>query len=284
MRAATAADRNGDRGEQVRSAQRAIPRSTIAAAIALLVASSALADTAPASVSDIEACVARNLPNRSGTLSFAVRAWDRAGTSVDSRAELFWLRHPNGLSNVLLRLSEPEDTRGTSVLVVQNLERDPDLYVYLPELSKVKRVRKGRLRGPLFGTDFSYEDFERVQGIAQKTKVMRLADQHLLERPVWALEVRPSSGDSAYDRIVTLVDQSYCLPLRMDFYASGKLRKVLTSDPTKVRKEGDHYVPYSFVMQDVRDETRTVVTIERARIDPGLDEEIFTASALLPGH
>jgi hypothetical protein len=284
MRAATAADRSGDRGEQVRSAQRAIPRSTIAAAIALLVASSAHADTASSSVSDIEACVARNLPNRSGTLSFAVRAWDRSGNSVDSRAELFWLRHPNGLSNVLLRLSEPEDTRGTSVLVVQNLEGDPDLYVYLPELSKVKRVRKRRLRGPLFGTDFSYEDFERVQGIAQKTKVVRLADQRLLERPVWALEVRPSSDNSSYERIVTLIDQSYCLPLRMDFYAAGKLRKVLTSDPAKVRKEGDHYVPYSFVMQDVRDETRTVVTIERARIDPGLDEEIFTASALLPSH
>ena len=271
----------------MQTSQRVIPTTAVALCAALLVASSALAGAGAGetSVSEIEACVARNLPNRSGTLSFAVRAWDRSGGPVDSRAELLWLRHPNGLSNVLLRLSEPEDTRGTSVLVVQNLERDPDLYVYLPELSKVKRVRKRRLRGPLFGTDFSYEDFERVQGIARKTKVERLADQRLEERPVWVLEVRPSSDDSSYERIVTLVDQTYCLPLRMEFYAAGgKLRKVLTSDPAKVQKEGDHYVPYSFVMRDVRDETRTVVTIERARIDPGLDEEIFTASALLPSR
>ena len=268
--------------------QRSTGRSVVGLAAALFVVfavSPARADDARTSVSEIEACVARNLPDRSGTLNFAVRAWDRSGAPVDSRAELLWLRHPDGLSSVLLRLSEPEDTKGTSVLVVQNLERDPDLYLYLPELSKVKRVRKRRLRGPLFGTDFSYEDFERVQGIAQKTKVERLEDRRLGDRPVWALEVNPNSKDSAYERIVTLVDQTYCLPLQMDFYAAGdRLRKVLTSDPAMVRKEGDHYVPYSFVMRDVRDETRTVVTIERARIDPGLDEEIFTASALVPTH
>ena len=79
------------------------------------------------SVRDIEACVASNLPERSGTMEFSVRAWDRSGDAENSRAELLWLRHPDGLSSVLLRLSEPADTRGTSVLVIQNLERDPDL-------------------------------------------------------------------------------------------------------------------------------------------------------------
>jgi hypothetical protein len=263
------------------SSQHALRKTALALALALGVAAPVRADGA--TVSEIEACVSSNLPDRSGTLSFAVRAWDRGGDAVDSRAELFWLRHPNGLSNVLLRLSEPEDTAGTAVLVVQNLERDPDLYVYLPELSKVKRVRKRRLRGSLFGTDFSYEDFERVQGLARKTAVERLDDRRLEGRPVWTLALRPD--DSAYERIVTWVDQAYCLPLRMEFYAAGgKLRKLLTSDPAKVRREGDHYVPYSFVMRDLRDETRTVVTIERARIDPGLDAEILTASALSPGR
>jgi hypothetical protein len=237
------------------------------------------------SVRDIEACVARNLPERSGTMEFSVRAWDRSGDAANSRAELLWRRNPDGLSSVLLRLSEPADTRGTSVLVIQHLERDSDLYVYLPELSKVKRVRKRRLRGPLFGTDFSYEDFERVQGLAQKTQVERLADRQLAERRVWTLEVHPNPKDSDYERIITLVDQVYCLPLRMEFYGAGdKLRKVLTSDPARVRKEGDHYVPYAFEMNDVRDETRTVVTIDRVGIDPHLDAEIFTASALLPSH
>jgi outer membrane lipoprotein-sorting protein len=218
-------------------------------------------------------------------MKFSVRAWDRSGDAANSRAELLWLRNPDGLSSVLLRLSEPADTRGTSVLVIQHLERDPDLYVYLPELSKVKRVRKRRLRGPLFGTDFSYEDFERVQGLAQKTRVERLADRQLAERRVWTLEVHPNPKDSDYERIITLVDQEYCLPLRMEFYGAGdKLRKVLTSDPARVRKEGDHYVPYAFEMNDVRDETRTVVTIDHVGIDPQLDAEIFTASALLSTH
>ena len=246
----------------------------------LLVCSAGSAET---TVQDIEACVARNLPERSGTLRFAVRAWERDGGHVDSRAELLWLRDPAGLSRVLLRLSEPEDTKGTSVLVLQNALRDPDLYVYLPELSKVKRVRKRQLRGPLFGTDFSYEDFERVQGLARKTTVVRLADQHVGERSVYALEIRPERRDSDYERIVTLVDKEFCLPLRMEFYADGgQLRKELTSDPTSIRREGDHYIPYSFVMRDLRDETMTMIRIEHVGIDPGLVAETFTSNALIP--
>ncbi len=227
--------------------------------------------------------MARNLPERSGVLRFAVTAWERDGGHVESRAELLWLRDPAGLSRVLLRLSEPEDTKGTSVLVVQNEVRDPDLYVYLPELSKVKRVRKRQLRGPLFGTDFSYEDFERVQGLARKTTVDRLADRRVSGRSVWTLEIQPNSKDSDYERIVTLVDKEFCLPLRMEFYANhDRLRKVLTSDPASIRQEGDHYVPYSFVMRDLRDKTMTMVRIEHVGIDPGLAAETFTASALIP--
>ena len=240
----------------------------------------ALADV---TASDVEDCISRNLPEESGVLEFSVRVRDREGGFTDSAAELLWIRPgEGGLSRVVLRVTRPEKTRGTSVLMIEREGDDPDLFVYLPAISKVKRVRKSRLKGALFGTDFSYEDFERVQGLAQKTEVEKKEDFDLDGRPVWVLEARPSDrGSSEYSRIVTYVDQEFCLPLRMEFvdWKQG-LRKVLSSDPAGVRREGTRFLPADFVMRDLRDGTETQVTVHSVDIDPGLAEEQFTKQAL----
>ncbi len=232
--------------------------------------------------SDVEACVSRNLPEASGVLDFSLRVRDREGGFTDSAAELRWIRPEEGLSRVVLRVTQPEKTRGTSVLVVEREDDDPDLFVYLPAISKVKRVRKSRLKGSLFGTDFSYEDFERVQGLAQKTSVELKGDFELDGRTTWVLEARPENRKSSeYSRIVTYVDQEFCLPLRMEFVDwKQDLRKVLSSDPSGVRRDGSRFLPAGFVMRDLRDRTETQVTVRSFVIDPELPENQFTRQAL----
>jgi outer membrane lipoprotein-sorting protein len=239
----------------------------------------ALAET---DVEAVEQCVSRNLPEESSVVDFSVRVRDREGGFTDSGAQLLWRRPGEGLSRMVLRITEPEKTRGTAVLVVEREDEDPDLYVYLPELSKVKRVRKSRLEGSLFGTDFSYEDFERVQGLAQRTELRLLEDFELGDRKVWVLEARPDpDAKSEYSRVLTYVDQEYCLPLRMEFVdRPQRLRKVLDSDPALVRREEDRFVPAEFVMRDLRDGTETRLTVRSLAIDPGLAEEQFTRQAL----
>ncbi|MDJ0849982.1 MAG: outer membrane lipoprotein-sorting protein [Myxococcota bacterium] len=248
---------------------------------ALLLALPGLA-WAEVDASDVEECVSRNLPEESGVLDFSLRVRDREGGFTESAAELLWIRPGEGLSRVVLRVTQPEKTRGTSVLVVEREDDDPDLFVYLPAISKVKRVRKGRLKGSLLGTDFSYEDFERVQGLAQKTHVELTDDFEVDGRPVWVLEARPEDRRSSeYSRIVTYVDQEFCLPLRMEFVDwKQQLRKVLSSDANGVRRDGPRFLPSGFVMRDLRDRTETQVTVRSIAIDPGLAEDQFTKQAL----
>lgn len=231
---------------------------------------------------DVEACVARNLPDESGALDFAVRVRDREGGSTRSAAQLLWRRAEGGLSQILLRITEPEKTRGTSVLVVERADADPEVFVHLPELSSVKRVSKGRLRGSLFGTDFSYEDFERLHGLAPKTRIELREDFRVDERDVWVLDARPDpEAKSDYSRVITYVDRRYCLPLRMEFVdRRGELRKVLSTDVGAIRAEGARFVPSRFLMRDLRDRTETEVTVRKVEMDPGLSEQQFTKQAL----
>ena len=233
-------------------------------------------------VDAVEACVARNLPSTSGAFDFSVSKQDREGGVTDSGARLLWRRGEDGLSRVVLRITEPEKTAGTSVLLVERAEEDPELFVYLPASSKVRRVRKSRLRGSLFGTDFSYEDFERLQGLAAVPRIELLQDAELDGRAVWVLDARPQDRKaSEYSRVLSYVDQEYCLPLRMEFVDwKGELRKLLLGDPDRVRREGGRYLPEAFVMRDLRDRTETRVVVREIEIDPGLSEEQFTKQAL----
>ena len=54
------------------------------------------------------------------------------------------------------------------VLLLEKKDRMPDQFMYLPELRKVRRVTKRSVAGSMFGTDFSYEDFERFQARMDK--------------------------------------------------------------------------------------------------------------------
>jgi hypothetical protein len=251
-------------------------------AAVLLVLPCLVAAAGQPSVEDIEECVARNLPEASGTLDFAVRAVDREGGSTDSGAQLLWRRGEDGLSRVVLRITEPAKTAGTSVLMREQEDDDPELFVYLPATKKVKRVRKSRLRGSLFGTDFSYEDFERIQGLADVPRLELREDFELEGRQVWVLEARPEDRKSSeYSRVISYVDQEYCLPLRMEFVDwKGSLRKVMDSSADTVRREGERFLPEEFVMRDLRDRTETRVAVRGFAIDPGHAEAQFTQQAL----
>ena len=76
------------------------------------------------------------------------------------------------------------------------------MYVYLPEIGKVKRISARQVRGKLLGTDFSYEELERIYGQASAVGAVRLPDGEREGRPVYAIEATGPAG-SAYAKVVT---------------------------------------------------------------------------------
>ncbi len=252
-----------------------------ACAACLLLPSVAGADL---SADDVERCMRQNAPDRASISSLSIRSVDRSGESSDAVAQVYWRSDEAGV-RVVLRMAEPDDVRGTSVLMVEG-GRDPaELFVYLPDLSRVKRIRKRQLDRPLLGTDFSFEDFERIRGMAAHTRVALKGEQRIHGRPVWVLDARPESGtDSAYDRIRLYVDQEYCLPLRTEFIGSGdEVRKVLTALPEYVTREGPHYVPRRLLMRDLRNHTETLIAVNEINVDDLPAADLFTLGGLAAG-
>lgn len=237
---------------------------------------------ADASLAEIERCVTDNLPDSAGVIDFRVEAVDRTGVTTASRAEMRWREDASSMMQLVLRVSEPAETAGTALLIVDREADQPEFFVRLPEIEKVRRVRSKRLRGPVLGTDFSYEDLKRLRDPLDRADIEVIGLAAVEDRPAWLLEAVPKPEDrSEYSRVLTYVDQALCMPLKIDLYGQDeKLRKSLHAPIADIREVDGAELPHVFVMEDHRRETHTVVRIQDYEGSADLPAAQFTKRAL----
>jgi hypothetical protein len=238
----------------------------------------------PRAVSDIAACVQRNLPTPGSIRAVRIVARDRLGAKQVTVAKFYSRQTDDGLRQLLVRLLEPEDVRGTALLMLQR-DGENEIYLSSNEFAEVRQIKGVARAVALFGSDFSYEDFQYLQGFTRPSESKRLEDTVLGDRPVYVLETRPlDTANSAYRSIVAFVDKETCVALRMEFYepASG-LRKVLTVDNAQIFKRGSVWMAHIAMLRDIRDYTTTQVFID-SREQATLPAEMFTVEALQQGE
>jgi hypothetical protein len=137
----------------------------------------------------------------------------------------------------------------------------------------------------MFGTDFSYEDFEMIEDYASKPQSQRLADALLDGETAWVLESRPGAGEmGAYTRIVEFIDPKTCVRLKTELYeANDRLRKVASSDRKTLKQaSGLHYAP-QLTLRDLVKETETDLVIEKLEVGAEIPARLFSQSNLTKG-
>ena len=225
-------------------------------------------------------CVKANQPRLSAEQTVTLRTVDRTGAARDSEATIYWQKFGEK-SKALIRFNAPPDLRGSALLLLEQDER-VDMFMYLPELRRVRRVSKHSVAGSMFGTDFTYEDFERLQGLGEDGELQRLPDAEVDGRKVFVLEGRPSRGEqSAYERSISFVDQESCIPIRTELYEKGeRLRKLLVIPAEEITREGEIWVPRHVLVKDLVNETRTELLVDEIELNKKFSRKLFSESAL----
>jgi hypothetical protein len=227
------------------------------------------------------ACLRKNAPKAALVQSVELISVDRAGQEVSRAAKLYAKRGADGLGRLLLRVEEPLDLRGTTLLVDQK-PAGAEMYVFLPEIGKVRKVTAGQIRGRLLGSDFSYDELQRVFAQAGDVGVKRLPDGEKDGRAVYQLEATPpAAAGSSYTRVTSLVDRETCVPLEIAFYEKGDApRKRITVDPARITQEGGVNVPRLVTIRDLEKGTESRLVTHEIEIDPDLSDSMFLPASL----
>jgi len=227
----------------------------------------------------IKSCMQRNLPETTSAQSIELRARDRSGYEQVLEADVYWKRYAEDQARVMMYFREPVDIRGARFLVVEKQPQN-DMYIYMPSLFKVRRVTSRNISNSIMGTDFSYEDFERIQGVLSDIHAEQFPDDTLAGRPVYVLMSYPDES-SGYVKVATYIDKESCVPLKTEFYESGhELRKQLSIDPADIRHRGDIYYPSELVVKDLKQKTETRLIVRNVSIGTELGNDLFDADKL----
>jgi hypothetical protein len=227
----------------------------------------------------VRVCMDKNTPATSSVQSVELRARDRSGYEQILQADAYWKRYPDNRSKILMYFHEPVDIRGARFLIIENTPQN-DMYMYIPGLFKVRKITSKRISSSILGTDFSYEDYERLHGIFTDSRAEQSPDEVLDGRPVHVINSYPE-GDSGYEKITTYIDIETCVSLKTELFENGhQLRKTLTVDPDDIKKEGNIHVPLVLLMQDLRDKTETRLVVQEIRTDVPLEDDLFDPEQL----
>jgi Outer membrane lipoprotein-sorting protein len=253
--------------------------------LGLAAAASAATPKPPAEMSaqEIQACVQRNFPTDSMVQTVRMVSIDRMGVERVLEAEMFWQKdEKTALSNVLLIFDNPPELRGASVLVLEKKPQN-DMFMFLPELGKTRRITTQMVQGNMMGTDFSYEDFQRLQGLITSLETKRLDDATISERKAFVTDSVPAADiSSEYARIRSWIDQETCVPLQVEFYTKddSSPAKRMTTNPKSYTQEKSGFIPREVAMKDLRTETATTIVIEKLKVSVPIERKRFSAAEL----
>jgi Outer membrane lipoprotein-sorting protein len=251
-------------------------RLILSSLLLLLQAASAIAAEVPEIV---RTCAEKNMPKSTAVQAIELTARDRSGYEQVLLADVYWKRDADNRSRLLMHFEEPADVRNARFLVIEN-EPQNDMYIYMPGLFKVRKITSKRISSSILGTDFSYEDYERLHGILLDLKAEQYPDEVLDGRPVYVINSYPGEA-SGYDKISTYIDKQTCVTLKAELFERGhQLRKTLTIDPADIQPVGDIQVPRALLMRDVRDKTQTRLVIQEIRTEVPLDDALFDPEQL----
>lgn len=232
-------------------------------------------------------CLARTLPARSLRQKIRFETYAEDELLSESAADLYWRRSDDGGSRLLIRLTAPPHNVGLALLAEEMADSSlrQDVTVYLPELRVVRRLSGAALSGSMFGTNFAYDDFVQLQGMLHQRSVTRLADESVNERPAYVIEMVPQHPESRYSRIVTLIDQAWCIAVQSRFFGREHgLLKELVIDPQSVREVAGRFIPHALMFTEIDKLARTELVVDRVELDPELNPNLFTEAELRRGR
>ncbi|MED5263271.1 MAG: outer membrane lipoprotein-sorting protein [Myxococcota bacterium] len=177
------------------------------------------------------------------------------------------------------RLVYPEYLRDMAILQIEGVDRSHDAFVYLPSLGKSRRVSTHQRGDALFGTDVTYEDLERRY--LEDYRIIAFGTGEWLGESVYRIGARPVRATS-YAEIVFFIAKSDASILQADYYkrrAETPYRTLRVDRSSMVRLDG-HTLATRLTIENRTRGTRTQVTFEDLRVNPDIDDRLFSVRTL----
>ena len=191
-----------------------------------------------------------------------------------------------------LRFLSPSNVRGTAFVQLEHEDRDNDRWLYLPALRKTRRISGSAKTDSFVGTDFSFEDFEILDGQVggRNYEYTLLGEENLDGKTCWMIKAVPVSGEASentgYGERRMWVEQEHYHVIFTEYYDhDGKLIKQMEASELALVPDGNggEVRPHKLVMKNLETEHTTVIEFNNFVLNKPLNNNLFSREYLSRG-
>lgn len=193
-----------------------------------------------------------------------------------------FLKDYSDVEKKIMYFIAPADVRNTSFMNWSYDEegRDDDQWIYLPALSKVKRISSDSKNDYFMGSDFTYDDLGERHPNEDSHKLLR--EETFQGEECYVVESIPKEKDYMYLRTVTWIIKDKWIGLKKEFYdEDGEHLKDLTVK--KYEKINNYWIITHSMMHNVQKDHKTGMLLDNIKLDTGLLDQRFTERMMKRG-
>jgi len=212
------------------------------------------------------------------TLKAVFDIFDKEGKKHQKKIVALRLGSP-GDSKTLVRFTDPAEVKGVALLSVNKHGEKDHQWLYIPATKRARPVAARDRSEKFAGTDFTYEDLADRMTDDFTYRILS-ENEYIDSHKTYKIESTPRDpANSQYKFVYFWVAQDVPVILNAEMYdLAGK--KVRTLHATTIKKANNIYGARHIEMTTVADSTKTVLTIDSAAFNKGLDEKLFTPEGL----
>ena len=209
----------------------------------------------------------------------AIMVINRKGQKLIRKMESFTKKYGPD-ERGLIKFVEPPDVRGIMYLTwsYEDVERDDDMWIFLPAESLVRRISGGGKKGSFMRSDFANEDIEKREVDDDEHKILRSeefsgVDCYVVER------VSKKQKDTNYSKRIVWVRKDTWLPMKVDYY--NKRGKHFKTAIYGGFKEIKGIWTFTKIMTETpRKGSKTLMQYDNVDYNIGLSDSLFEQSNL----
>lgn len=182
----------------------------------------------------------------------------------------------------LIVFDRPKDVEGTSLLTHAKIIEPDDQWMYLPAVSRVKRISSSNKSGSFMGSEFAFEDFASQELDKYSYKWLRdeTCPEPVADRTCHVIERIPLYENSGYTRQISWTDNVDYQPRKVEYYnrRDAHMKTLLLRG---YKKHMDKYWrAHELFMENHITGKKTTLTWSSFKFQTGLDDSDFDQASL----
>ena len=184
----------------------------------------------------------------------------------------------------LLRFIIPAENKGMGMLTFDHTAKDDDIWLYLPQQRKTRRVISSSKTSNFMGSEFTYADMTPPPVNDYKWKILSSSDK-VGGVPCWKLESIPKDEDIAesigYSKKHIWLSKDFLIRQTHYYDLSGDLiKKLLAKDIRELDKKLHRFRPMILHMTNVQNKRQAILKTEKFKLRPDIPDSYFTTRYL----